>query len=151
MSQNDVQQLQDHPHNLQFVGVCLLVALERLGGELTITPDEAAAAMQKGFVSTLGEDASITLKLEPVERIEAMAQGATQTEADDTLPTIGARVIRCLHEQLGTPIDDIKPELSLVDDLGADSLDTVEILMELESEFEIEIGDGHRLQLDLFG
>lgn len=46
-----------------------------------------------------------------------------------------------LAEQLGYDEDQITPDASLVDDLGADSLDIVEIVMTLEAEFKIEIGD----------
>lgn len=51
------------------------------------------------------------------------------------------RVKRIISEQLGVDIADIKPELSFVDDLGADSLDEVELVMEFEDEFEIEIDE----------
>lgn len=44
-------------------------------------------------------------------------------------------------EQLGVEEDDIKMESSFVDDLGADSLDIVELVMALEEEFDLEIPD----------
>jgi len=46
-----------------------------------------------------------------------------------------------IAEQLGVKKEEIKPESSFVDDLGADSLDTVELVMALEEEFGIEIPD----------
>ena len=46
-----------------------------------------------------------------------------------------------IAEQLGVKADEIKNEASFVDDLGADSLDTVELVMALEEEFETEIPD----------
>ena len=46
-----------------------------------------------------------------------------------------------IAEQLGVKADDIKNDASFVDDLGADSLDTVELVMALEEEFETEIPD----------
>jgi acyl carrier protein len=46
-----------------------------------------------------------------------------------------------IAEQLGLKADEIKNEASFVDDLGADSLDTVELVMALEEEFETEIPD----------
>ena len=51
------------------------------------------------------------------------------------------RVKKIVAEQLGVAEDEIKLESSFVDDLGADSLDTVELVMALEDEFEIEIPD----------
>ncbi|OPX29822.1 MAG: acyl carrier protein [Candidatus Omnitrophica bacterium 4484_171] len=46
-----------------------------------------------------------------------------------------------IAEQLGVKKEEIKPESSFIDDLGADSLDTVELVMALEEEFGIEIPD----------
>ena len=54
---------------------------------------------------------------------------------------IEQRVQKIVAEQLGVAEDEIKLESSFVDDLGADSLDTVELVMALEDEFEIEIPD----------
>ncbi len=44
-------------------------------------------------------------------------------------------------EQLGVDEDQVTPDASFVDDLGADSLDTVELIMAFEEEFEVEIPD----------
>ncbi|OQX88224.1 MAG: acyl carrier protein [Candidatus Omnitrophica bacterium 4484_70.2] len=54
---------------------------------------------------------------------------------------IEERVKEIIAEQLGVKKEEIKPESSFIDDLGADSLDTVEIVMALEEEFGIEIPD----------
>jgi acyl carrier protein len=54
---------------------------------------------------------------------------------------IETRVKKIVAEQLGVAEADIKTESSFVDDLGADSLDTVELVMALEDEFEMEIPD----------
>ncbi|MDR2926221.1 MAG: acyl carrier protein [Azoarcus sp.] len=54
---------------------------------------------------------------------------------------IEQRVRKIVAEQLGVAEAEIKNEASFVDDLGADSLDTVELLMALEEEFECEIPD----------
>ena len=50
-------------------------------------------------------------------------------------------VKKIIVEQLGVKPEDVVPEASFVDDLGADSLDTVELVMALEEGFEIEIPD----------
>lgn len=55
--------------------------------------------------------------------------------------TIEDRVKNIITEQLGCVNADLKPETKLVDDLGADSLDEVELVMALEDEFEFEIPD----------
>ena len=54
---------------------------------------------------------------------------------------IEQRVKKIVAEQLGVAEGDVKIESSFVDDLGADSLDTVELVMALEEEFECEIPD----------
>lgn len=51
------------------------------------------------------------------------------------------KVTKIIEEQLGVEADRIKPEASFIDDLGADSLDIVELVMAMEEEFEIEIPD----------
>jgi len=51
------------------------------------------------------------------------------------------RVKKIVAEQLGAKEDEVKNEASFVEDLGADSLDTVELVMALEEEFETEIPD----------
>ena len=51
------------------------------------------------------------------------------------------KVIKIVCEQLGQPEDKVTEETSFINDLGADSLDTVELVMEFEDEFEIQIPD----------
>jgi len=51
------------------------------------------------------------------------------------------RVKKIIVEQLGVDAEEVNPDASFVEDLGADSLDTVELVMALEEEFEIEIPD----------
>ena len=51
------------------------------------------------------------------------------------------RVIDIVAEQLGVDKEKVTPDTSFVNDLGADSLDTVELVMELEEEFDINIPD----------
>lgn len=55
--------------------------------------------------------------------------------------SIEERVKKIIVEQLGVKEEDVKLEASFVEDLGADSLDTVELVMALEEEFDIEIPD----------
>ena len=54
--------------------------------------------------------------------------------AEDKIKTI-------IADQLGVKFEEVTPEASFVNDLGADSLDTVELIMALEEEFNIEIPD----------
>ncbi|HAG90564.1 MAG TPA: acyl carrier protein [Bdellovibrionales bacterium] len=51
------------------------------------------------------------------------------------------KVAKIIEEQLGVDQEKIKPEASFIDDLGADSLDIVELVMAMEEEFDIEIPD----------
>ena len=51
------------------------------------------------------------------------------------------KVLKIIEEQLGVDAERVKPESSCIDDLGADSLDIVELVMAMEEEFDIEIPD----------
>lgn len=51
------------------------------------------------------------------------------------------RVVKIIAEQLGVREEEVKEDARFSEDLGADSLDTVELIMELEEEFDIEIPD----------
>ncbi|MDA7829357.1 acyl carrier protein [Gammaproteobacteria bacterium] len=55
--------------------------------------------------------------------------------------SIEDRVKKIVSDQLGASVDAIENDSSFVDDLGADSLDTVELVMALEEEFDLEIAD----------
>tara|TARA_B100000029_G_scaffold478857_1_gene525349 strand:- start:478 stop:708 length:231 start_codon:yes stop_codon:yes gene_type:complete len=55
--------------------------------------------------------------------------------------SVEERIQKIVCEQLGVSQEEAKLEASFVDDLGADSLDTVELVMAFEEEFEIEIPD----------
>lgn len=57
------------------------------------------------------------------------------------MASIEDKVKAIIVEQLGISEDEVKPEASFIDDLGADSLDIVELVMAMEEEFEIEIPD----------
>ena len=57
------------------------------------------------------------------------------------MSSIEERVKKIIIEQLGVSEDEVAEDASFVDDLGADSLDTVELVMALEEEFETEIPD----------
>jgi acyl carrier protein len=51
------------------------------------------------------------------------------------------KIKRIIAEQLGVDEEDVKPEASFVNDLGADSLDLVELIMAMEEEFDLKIED----------
>jgi acyl carrier protein len=57
------------------------------------------------------------------------------------MENVDQRVMKIVAEQLGVNETEVKSESSFVDDLGADSLDTVELVMALEEEFDCEIPD----------
>lgn len=52
-----------------------------------------------------------------------------------------SKITKVIVEKLGVTEDKVKPEAAFIDDLGADSLDQVELIMALEDEFDIEIPD----------
>ena len=58
-----------------------------------------------------------------------------------TNPSIEERVVKIVCDQMGTTPDKVQSDTSFINDLGADSLDTVELVMEFEDEFEISIPD----------
>ena len=58
-----------------------------------------------------------------------------------SVENVQERVKNIIVDQLGVEADQVKPEAQFVNDLGADSLDTVELIMALEEEFDIEIPD----------
>lgn len=57
------------------------------------------------------------------------------------MSNVNERIKQIVAEQLGVDEDQVTAEASFMDDLGADSLDTVELVMALEEEFDIEISD----------
>ena len=63
------------------------------------------------------------------------------------MSSIEDRVKKIVAEQLGVKEDEVQPSASFVEDLGADSLDTVELVMALEEEFETEIPDEEAEQI----
>ncbi len=62
-------------------------------------------------------------------------------EVGKAMATVDERVKKIIAEQLGVEEEEVTAEAHFVEDLGADSLDTVELVMALEEEFEIEIPD----------
>ena len=64
---------------------------------------------------------------------------------------IEEKVKDIIVEQLGVSADQVKPEAKFIDDLGADSLDTVELVMAFEEEFEIEVPDEEAEKLTSVG
>ncbi|MDZ7723739.1 MAG: acyl carrier protein [candidate division KSB1 bacterium] len=61
------------------------------------------------------------------------------------------RVKEIIVEQLGVDANEVTPEASFIDDLGADSLDTVELVMAFEEEFGLEIPDEEAEKLQTVG
>ena len=77
----------------------------------------------------------VTIGRDPLAIVTTFPRG------EEFMDNIEQRVKKIVAEQLGVNEADIKNESSFVDDLGADSLDTVELVMALEDEFETEIPD----------
>jgi len=74
-------------------------------------------------------------------RFPAMAGIQSISSGGSIVASVQDRMIDIVASQLGVSKDQITPETSFINDLGADSLDTVELVMELEEEFEINIPD----------
>ena len=66
-------------------------------------------------------------------------------------PTIEDKVVKIVCDQMGTTKDKITRDTSFINDLGADSLDTVELVMEFEDAFEISIPDEDAEQIQTIG
>ena len=64
---------------------------------------------------------------------------------------VSDKITEIIVEQLGVKPEEVTPEASFVDDLGADSLDTVELVMALEEEFGIEVPDEDAEKLTTVG
>jgi acyl carrier protein len=71
----------------------------------------------------------------------ACRHGHQQAREKKPMSTVEERVKKIVAEQLGVKDEEVTNDASFVDDLGADSLDTVELVMALEEEFETEIPD----------
>jgi len=69
------------------------------------------------------------------------AAGLFKARDNNPMSTVEERVKKIVAEQLGVKEEEVTNDASFVDDLGADSLDTVELVMALEEEFETEIPD----------
>ena len=63
------------------------------------------------------------------------------------MASVEDRIKKIVVEQLGVKEEDVTPSASFVDDLGADSLDTVELVMAFEEEFDMEIPDEQAEQM----
>ena len=61
------------------------------------------------------------------------------------------RVTEIIMEQLGVSREEVRPEASFIDDLGADSLDIVELVMAMEEEFDVEIPDDDAEKIQTIG
>ena len=61
------------------------------------------------------------------------------------------RVVDIIVDQLGISRDEVVPEASFIDDLGADSLDIVELVMAMEEEFDVEIPDEDAERIQTIG
>lgn len=67
------------------------------------------------------------------------------------MSTTEEKIAELIADKLGVEVSKIKPEAKFVEDLGADSLDTVELIMQLEDEFSLEIPDEEAEKLTTVG
>ena len=66
-------------------------------------------------------------------------------------PSIEERVVKIVCDQMGATADKVTKDTSFINDLGADALDTVELVMEFEEEFEIQIPDEDAEEIQTVG
>ena len=77
-----------------------------------------------------------------VRRLKARAgQKKNLEHREDVMSDVAEKVQKIIVDQLGVSADEVKPDASFVEDLGADSLDLTELIMAMEEEFDIEIAD----------
>jgi acyl carrier protein len=94
-----------------------------------------------------------------VESDDDGLEGAAAPESNNTAASrpggspvsVEERVIEIVSEQMGVSKDQVNRETSFVNDLGADSLDTVELVMEFEEEFDITIPDEEAEKIQTVG
>lgn len=72
-------------------------------------------------------------------------------ETGGTKMAMSPKIKEIIVEQLGVDPEKVKPEASFIDDLGADSLDIVELVMAMEEEFDLEIPDDEAEKLRTVG
>src|SRR5262249_47397346 len=125
----------------------------------------APASRPTGGGRPLGEsDGRLTVGASPrrdcgLDRDEPAASGGPGPAGDPRVTenrggspvSVKERVIEIVSEQMGVAKDQVTPETSFVNDLGADSLDTVELVMEFEEEFDITIPDEEAEKIQTVG
>ena len=67
------------------------------------------------------------------------------------MSAIATKVTQIIVEKLGVDVSEVTPEASFTNDLGADSLDTVELIMEFEKEFDLAIPDDEAEKISTVG
>jgi acyl carrier protein len=80
-----------------------------------------------------------------------VTRAGPESDTGGSLVSVEERVIEIVSEQMGVAKDQISKETSFVNDLGADSLDTVELVMEFEEEFDITIPDEEAEKIQTVG
>jgi len=91
----------------------------------------ASAAAFQSPVTNIGQSAVSRSAMSPATRLATVRMG---DEVEDKVKSI-------IAEQLGVELDSVTPSASFTEDLGADSLDAVELIMAIEEAFDIEIPD----------
>jgi acyl carrier protein len=81
----------------------------------------------------------------------ALLCGKIKNQKQEIMSDITARVKKIIVDKLGVDENEVNPEASFTNDLGADSLDTVELIMEFEKEFNISIPDEQAEQIGTVG
>ncbi|MGX1886960.1 acyl carrier protein [Streptomyces sp. NPDC055287] len=130
--------LPDLARNLHSLAIAL-VALGRRQEALAAVEEAITIRRNLAAAAPGAHEASLAMSRELRTRLDTLSVPPD----DGSVRTVVMRVTAIIAEQLGIDEDRITPDASLVNDLGADELDMVELFMSMEDEFEIEIPEEH--------
>jgi acyl carrier protein len=110
-------------------------------GSETAERNSTPSGHRREFLYRVGAVA-ITMQIgRPLGGLAISQAGNGSAEEKEASAKVAAKVKKIIVEQLGVDEKDVVPSASLIDDLGADSLDVVELVMAMEEAFELEIPD----------
>ena len=119
-----------------------------------VAPEDPGVSSTVASTDVIVEDVATRVTDSPEEETEPAAESDVWPEAGDGLFGgfgVGDKVVAIVSDQMGVDKAEISRETSFVNDLNADSLDQVELVMELEDEFELSIPDEDAVKIQTVG